>query len=239
MTAPLAHGYPDYHRSLARADIIFVPFTFATTSTSVTFGPFFMGNSRSVLLTVQCDSGAGLGVQLTWTTDPAGIDFVAVESINMRGPSVQVNGYTVRGPYLTVLLSSPGGAVNYFIALTGESENLAAESGNLSPVYAIEYTGANINAGATRTDNSAIVAPGEAEWFVFTTAATFQANLNTILSDGTVIPLSVMTQVQNPQRERLFVPNRSLQITMKNNDAAAKVFTAILIIHSMAEGLFV
>lgn len=230
MTTPVVHGYPDFARQVAEADVVYLSLTGGTGAGGANYGPFFVGAAAN-LVWGAIVSTRNCVISATFSDAASGGNNMGRWTIEVNAGSNFLVSIPVMGPYVTLSVGPVGGSADWFIQAASAREDIGGDVGAVWPQVQMAFSSTNINAGATRTDNIVNVTPGEADWFVFSSAATWQANLEVVHADGTVQIVDIMNQTQNPARRRVMLPAVTLRTRITNQTGAAVAFTAGVFAH--------
>jgi hypothetical protein len=227
VTTPIQHGYPDWGRFDARADVV-LAVTSVINHAGQDYGPFFVGHithlafylgigTRGVDVTFKFYSDAALSVQLG-------------ELIYSLAPGALASwSIPVTAPYLVVNFQPQGGNSDWDFRLWSVAGNVPKMWGDGPPIALISDLGHNVAGGGVVVVAATEVVPGDCHFEVDTTVATWQAFLETVDSTGTVTRIARITNTLNIVPQRLLLPPALSQVRINNQTGAAGLFNTILV----------
>jgi hypothetical protein len=235
MTAPVAHGYPDYGRYAARADKLIDQASAVTISATTTHGRYFVGDVPFVLPFLFADAN-----HIRWRVQfydaATGGNLLAGFAISTRQGSQFDATVPVVGPFMSLQITPSAANTTYsFILSTAHSAIFD------SPTSATDNVLATINqsvaAGATVTSDSTRVWPGEATWFVRSTSTNWQFRIDTIDYLGAMLRVEhVALAAAGTQRGVIFLAPANMRLTVINGDAVAREFSTSLVARPIDPG---
>jgi len=236
MTTPVAHGYPDYDRTLARNDVVYQSNVPGNSAFTQTYGPFFAGNARGIIVDFANLGAGSTSVTVHWGTDSAMSIVVHSEAVDLQNGDRFRMGFPAFGPWFTIGVEPVGGVTQWAITTVAVSESAAPFAFGVNPRPLITVSSAAIGAGATLTSNSPVVTAGDGEIMIFTSGVTWQLTLTAIDAAGTRTVIDVITQANgNPFRHRLFIPAQHIEQKITNNGGGGATFTSLFIAPSLTD----
>lgn len=229
MTAPVPHGYPDWGRYAAQADVELIGTSALNQAVAVTFGRFFVGGVRhcAYIFTVATNHAT---VTLETYTAETGGTLLSQQTIECRAGGGFDVSIPVQGPWLAITVTPVGGAIDFDLNVWTTAGNLASVTGPMAPRYALSQINIAVAAGATVTTNIPYTYPGLGHWVVFHTAATFNHTLRTIDSAGAVKIIDQITQTTPPGARLIHIPPIPMQLAIQNTSGAAAAYNASIIV---------
>lgn len=178
MTAPIAHGYPDWTRQTPASDVLFVREVGTLSTGGVTRGPFFVGATTALGLYVEA-VGTGHQVHLDFYADVAGTQYLGTQSLDLaRGGAFFRGAIRTLGPWVRITIT-PFAAGNTFNLSAWAAPSPGTIFGNATESVLINTSQA-IGIGATITLDANRLHPGVAHLYVAQRAGTFTANAYTV-----------------------------------------------------------
>lgn len=229
MTAPVPHGYPDWGRYTAQADIELLGTSNLNLAAPVTFGRFFVGGVRHVAYVYSAGLNNSRVTLETYTAETGGT-LLSEQVINCRTPGGFDFSVPVQGPWLAITITPVGGAISYDINVWTVAGNLASITSNLAPRYALSQTATAVAAAATVLTEVPYTYVGAGTWFVRCTAATFIARLQTVTAGGTVQNIDVWTEATPLGARRIYAPSFPMRLSVNNTSGAAATYDTGIIV---------
>jgi hypothetical protein len=225
MTAPISHGYPDFGRTLARANVIYHNFSDADIDASETLASRFCGD-RAFLTFRFFAVTNHFNLRFEFWDSASGGSFLAVDIWSCRAGKFITGSIPVLGPWLRVVVAPSAVNSAYEFRVYGTDAPYWPDTGSSFNNNLYAQDGISIGAGATRTDNFALIWPGPATWHAASTAASWTSYLEAIDDVGTTSIIDRATQVQDgPGNRRLvYLPRALCRVRTTNNDASARTF---------------
>lgn len=229
MTAPIVHGYPDWGRFAARADVIYI------SDTSVVIGagdkvydPIFVGNVRHLgfIFNMVTNNAA---VRLDYYNDENLSTILGTQTIKTRVGGGFDFSLPVQGPWVQVFINFNATPAEYDLYMFSVSGNIASIQNGPAPIRIIGVGAFAIGAGATVTLTSSRSYPGEAMWSVSSALATWTALLDTIDDLGVTNVLDAGNNTLNPLNRRVWLPAEQCRLRVTNTTAGAGTFTAAVV----------
>jgi hypothetical protein len=220
VTVPIEHGYPDYGRYQARADVILLNEN-TTISVNTTKGPFFVGGFTHLGIGMAIFGGV-CTLQFDYLGDQAGAVQLASQLMSLRTDDTCAIAIPIMGPWVKLTISPGALPLDYLLSLwTAAGPGFGSPLG-LNDNVLLSVDGVNVNAATTRTDDLVAIWPGEASFFAdFPAGANFTIKLLSVDKAGATKLLAYVDQ-NTPQGNRnVFLPPTHLRVTSLNSDAAA------------------
>src|SRR5258706_7317529 len=113
MTAPLAHGYPDFGRFTAGADKLLADLSVAGLNVLTSYGPYFVGDVQFARLQFVAQVNH-FACELQFYSDSTLSTFTAREAFSLRQGDTYNHAFPALGPYLMLNVdpSAVGAAFN-------------------------------------------------------------------------------------------------------------------------------
>lgn len=229
MTAPVEHGYPDYGRYSARADVVLVKETGTVSNVITTRGPFFVGGNTHLAFEMFVSSGS-VDVTFVYYQDQARTIELSQTNMSIQSANYCSMTVPVRGPWLYLILAPSITPFLFNLALWTAAGPSIGHPNVAGASILLSLDGVNIAAAATRTDDLEYVWPGEASWSAdMPTATTFDIRLQAISASGAVTLLDHINQTTPQGRHTVFLPPMSLRVASHNADAGPRPIYATLL----------
>ncbi len=229
MTTPVPHGYPDWGRYAAQADIEILGTSNLNLNGSETFGRFFVGGVKHIAY-IYAAGGNNSRVTLETYTAETGGTLLSEQVINCRNPGGFDFSIPVQGPWLAITVTSVGGAISYDLNAWTVAGNLASVTSNLSPRYALSQTGTAVGAAATVLTEVPYTYVGRGHWFIRCTATTFIATLQTVTAGGTVQNVDQWTEATPLGARQIHIPSFPLRLSVNNTSGAGATYTTGIVV---------
>lgn len=183
MTAPLAHGYPDWTRQTPAADVIYSAGFGHAAPAFTQLGPFFTGATPAVGLFFRANADA-FRVQPTFWADKALTGFLAGQVLEFARAGVEFWGaIRTLGPWMTLDVTPFGGAGSFDWTLWQAPSPATIFNTHTDPRL-IEVPGTAIGIGATSTFDATKIHVGRAHLYLAQRAGTYNGSLFSIDSLG-------------------------------------------------------
>jgi hypothetical protein len=222
-------GYPDWVRPFAAArDLLYLDIN-RTIAATVASAAIAAGNLHSVGIKLLPTTNHTV-VRLKWFFDQTLVSLVTTDAIDVRQDGVFDQTVTVKGPYLSVEVEPHvAPSSTYSLLVYGAPASSVTHLTPTDPVL-LSYDGANIAAGATRTDDYPRVFAGPAILHASTIdSPNWTFRLKTLESNGTVKTLLRLSQTVTPGPVLVHLPACNIRAEMVNNDAVARLFVVGLV----------
>lgn len=220
MTDPVPHGYPDWGRFQARADIILHQEFAVVLNAGVTRGRFFTGGVEHVAF--RFDNGANqTTVTIQWyTTQTGGLELGAqiVETAVGGGFDFSV---PVAGPWMAISITPSAFPTTITLVAWTVAGPIASSRLDMAPEVLYD-TIAVVAAGAVVTTQILRTSPGMAHIYASSALAAWFCVVNAVNIGGTIRRLVAFNQLLAGQHSALiFLPAKELQVVIANNTGAA------------------
>lgn len=235
MTAPSAHGYPDWGRFAASSDKLFDTFTQNNIAVTFTSSTYFVGDVPYIGL-FNVVTGNGAELTLYWGDDASLTHVLRTDTIEFSNNcSIDIT-IPVKGPYL-VLQWVPVATPYSINGVLVSSRTSQSELGNSAiRNVLIRQVNTPVGAGATVQAIAASIIPGPAVWNLSCTAATYSATVSAIHPDLTAVRLDTISQVIPFASRVLYLPPMLMVITVTNTSGAPASFSGTLMAKPMYDG---
>lgn len=219
MTMPVVHGYPDFARQVAEADVLLKHETNTATAGEVVRGPYFVGGETHL--------GFFFTVGLVFYR--MAFEFYADKDLTLplTNHVVEVTPFTsasfsvpVLSPWLQIRLTPGAGTDPFSFRLwTAAGQSMHMEFGGSSNVL-ISNAAVAVGAGAFVDVDAVRVWPGECTWMASSALATWSCELLAVGSLGGLTRLDFINQTRNLERRTLFLPAMILKARLGNQTGA-------------------
>jgi hypothetical protein len=214
------HGYPDYGRFQARADVILLNENPVINADAVR-GPFFVGGFTHLGISAVVFAGT-CELQFDYTGDEAGGILLASQFVSLRTDDSCAIAIPILGPWLELHINVGTVPLDFIIEMWTTAGPGFGNPLGLSTSVLLSVDGVNVNAAATRTDDLGAVWPGEASFFAdFPAGANFTIKLLSVDKGGVTKLLAYVDQNTPQGNHSVFLPATHLRVTSLNSDAAA------------------
>lgn len=228
MTAPVAHGYPDYGRYLAAADKLLVSDTQSNIDAVTTYPRMFVGDVPFMGIWLRVSTNH-FRFNFDFYDAREGGNYLTGQPFSIRQGSEMDITIPVGGPFCE--MSAQPSAVD------GEFERTIWTAHSSNQYTRLSYDSlilasfnANINAGATQTISSSRVFAGEAHWFADSAAATWTARVETLDFQGTAVIIDeIRATAAGSDGRQIFLPPIDTQIVVVNSTGGGATFRTALV----------
>lgn len=227
MTAPISHGYPDWGRFAAQADILLNIETGTVINNPVTRGPYFVGNVQAVGIEFSPSVGSA-EVQIGWYDSAAGTNLLTLETYEFQVGTRMTQTIPVLGPFMLVTIVDGVSPCTFSLTLwtAPTRRNKANGATGISLVGVINTA---IGIGVTATNNATEVHIGEVYWSGWQGVANFVAFLEVVDSLGNVTILDRWQGAGLEFSRRIFLPAARARIRHVNQSGANTVYNSVLL----------
>lgn len=231
MTTPVAHGYPDWVRQNAVADVRYYDATNTDNATYI-LGPFFVGAQPAVAFRLEALLNPH-EVEVLFYNDAAATELLAAQEFDFAATGVLLyHALWAYGPWMTVRVTPVGANSQMSARIWGVSH-----AGTIHPASTsmrIVSTTANaIAAGALETVQGSRIHPDLATICVAQRAGNYTFRLLSVASDGTRTPIIRLNKTgPDPVFGTVALLGGTPEFEMINNDAAAQTWDGYLVAHS-------
>jgi hypothetical protein len=227
MTSPEAHGYPDWGRFAARADVILNVDEALVLNADLTRGNYFVGNVEHVAFSFS-GGAQPCNISVYWLADAAANVTLARQVITTRGNGGFDHTLPVAGPWMQIVISPVAFPTTVDLLIWTAAGPLASLGAPMAPEVLIAASN-NVGAGANVTTTASRTAPGMAHFHAESALATWFATVDSIDAGGTVTRLAVRSQATALQTQLLFLPSDAVQIVRGNGTGASGQIIATLV----------
>lgn len=225
MTAPVTHGYPDWGRYVAQADVILADSSAGPTGVDQQIGPFFVAGNKFIGLNILISGGATL-LTIGWSTDSLGLNRMGFQTVPFRSNERLAITVPVQGPYMMILIEPQVGGVSMEWTVWTTAANSPSTDGDMAPKQLIA-NGSSVAAGATRTDFATRILGGPAFFSADSSLATWVAILESYDETGATQGIARLTNATVPGLN-VVLPQRPIQIRSVNTTGGAGSIRAYL-----------
>lgn len=235
MTAPVAHGYPDWGRFSASSDKTYEVFSFLNQVGDVNSSVHFVGDVPYIsLFTFVPVDGAFCFVN--WFEDEALTPPLWTDAIELsNSATIQIN-LPVRGPWMQVQWTPDTTPFDVFGQVTSSRYPNAPIGDSAVRNVLLSRVNIPIGAGATVTSVAGTIIPGPAIWNIFATPATWTASVDAIHPDGTATRLDNIDNTRGKDSRFLFLPPAVARISVTNTSGAGGAFFITLMAKPLYDG---
>lgn len=228
MTAPIAHGYPDWGRFAARADTVWIRSNGFNVDVSATHGPFL--SAAYQFLRIKFTASANhFQVFIEFYEDQAGMFSTGIHNFECRQGTTLDWIFPILGPWMAVIVVPNVVASTYTLGLHSAWGPYHPTSSGPDQNLLINRINESVPAGATENYDATFIWPAEAHWFAEKPAGTHEIRLVTLDTLGNETPLSRLGPDLTSTRTPVFLTARMARIKFVNSAAAAAVFHATLV----------
>jgi hypothetical protein len=226
MTAPASHGYPDFGRYQAQADIKLLDQNAIVISADTNVNVGFVGNvpylGVTFIATVQSIRAIfAFYADSTFTTATQNV------AVDIQQGATFTDSIPVLGPFLQVQLQAGAYNATYSLKLYQTATGVKAQSGFYGRPILVNEAQASHAAGTTFiTPGPCIVGEHHFRWRCAAAADVIQ--VETIDHGGTVKPLVRVTGADPIQSVLFFAPACSLRVRVTNSGAGAANYDVML-----------
>lgn len=230
MTAPLAHGFPDWQRNRPSTNVLYLNTSVVTTG-NADYGPFFVGYSPCVGIDL-FDTTGDLQVLLGWYGNDA-VNITTGQRVIVCTAGGGFHGSVKNlGPWLSVSVLPKGATAQYSMALFAtEKAGMWDRLGKDNELIVV--TAFNLGAGANTTWTATRTWSGPVTIDLGQVGGTWNADVGVLDSTGTLVRMGHHDSTWGQKYQaQLHAPLSPMQIVMRNTDAAAHNHWAYIVGHS-------
>lgn len=222
MTAPIAHGYPDFGRFQATADKILDNLVGQVINGTNLYGPYFVGDVDCVRIKFLPQTN-NFGVVLRYYDSAALTNLLSEDSFSCFAGDLYNQSTPALGPYLSIRVT-PSAAASIFDMGVFTSRGPWRPIGN-DPKRTILFQGDAVAhpAGTTLLDAN-LIAPGAAEFYARCSVAGLEVNLQAVEPTGAVYHLGKIASLENTATRSVFLPPMHIQLRIANGTGAPALF---------------
>lgn len=230
MTSPFQHGYPDWGRQQATADIGVLDESGVNLTAPTTYGPFLVAGLP--YLAVECNSAQSMEVTLDWYTDSSLTQYISGDTIVTPAGGIAYVTLPVVGNYVrfNVERGAYPGTVTVRASMTANPSSETASGGATNNL--LEVDGLTVNAGVTNTYNSTNIRGGWARWdATLILGVVYLVRLYAVDFAGGLTLIGVIDSNTGRGGGMIFVPAMPLRMLFSNFDGANKTAYAFVTHH--------
>jgi hypothetical protein len=235
MTAPTAHGYPDWGRYAASSDKTYDTFSTINAVADVESAVYFVGDVPYIsLFTFTTGNGAYCFVE--WFEDEAITPPLWTDTIELSNEATCYINLPVRGPWLLIRWEPAATPFSVFGTVTSSRYPNAPVGNQGTRNVLLSRVNVAIGAGATVNSIAGTIIPGPAVWNIFATPATWTASVDALHPDLTAIRLDNIDNTRGKDSRFLFLPLAVARISVTNTSGAAGAFFVTLMAKPLYDG---
>jgi hypothetical protein len=230
MTTPIAHGYPDFTRVVAKSDVVYHNIDDLDIDAQETLARKFVGDRTHIGFFIQPSAG-GFNLYFSFHGQPVAAEEMGSHSFDVPIGTVAQLTIPVAGPWMEIVVtpSAVNSAYTFKVWGTDTADTYSRTSPNAGSL--ISQHGVNINAGATRNDAATRLWPGPAAWGVKATATAWQAFLERKDYTGAVTVIDWINNANSGELRQLYLPHQPINIRTVNLDGVARTFYVYINAH--------
>lgn len=237
MTAPVAHGYPDYGRYSARADLLLINQQNVAVNVDTVYNIGFVGGIEA-LGVVANSNGTGALWHFDYYSDAAGTLLLSRTSVETGSNRPFEKSLPTYGPFLRITLSPNAAGSTYTLVVWSTTRSAISNNGQPQRSILIAQTTVNIGAGATSTFTASRVWPGSATWSVTGQTTGFRATISHLSRAAVATVMgSMQTGALGTIQHQLFLPARVIEVAITNTAAGAANFDTYVTARNIEPGL--
>lgn len=234
MTLPVAHGYPDYGRTYARADITYHDVSDADLDAVETLPRKFVGD-RPYLGFFLSPSVNHIRIRFLFFDQPAGGTFRGVQVWEARDDTVARGNVSVTGSYMDVEVTPSAANAAYSLVCWGTDAPMPQHGADSTENSLVSIHNLVIGGGGSSITEHPLVWPGPASWTVHTNATAWDARLETISYLGTVRTLDRLGSGGQETHHQAYLPRAPLRTQILNLDGVDRTFSLYLTAHPLGQ----
>jgi len=227
MTTPITHGYPDWGRFSAQADVVYNVENGTVAANPVTRGAYFVGNVPAVGFFFSVTAGAAT-VLVEWYDSAALTNLLATETYEFPNGTFTQTTLATLGPYLFLSILDGGAGVTFNCRLWAAPVGRSWASGAGGSVL-ISVTNTAIAAGVTATNNASEIYVGPAYWTGWQGLANFVVFLEALDITGAVTTLDRWQSAGLDFWRPVYLPPGRVRIRHVNQSGANTVYSSVLL----------
>lgn len=234
MTTPVVHGYPDYVRQAARADVVYLSVSESITAEK-THARKFVGASPCIGIAFT-SLNIRAQVTLNWLSEETGGTFLKEEVFTVAANGFCAIQIATAGPWVEAKVTAPfPGTLDYELTLWAAHEPRILFFTTLGAPVLIERPVTAIAAGATHTIETPFTVPGLAHLQIFATMATWDGGLIATDCLGVAYRLGTFDQRLGLAPVLLYLPAMPATFSIHNSTGVGGTYAVSLIAHSIGQ----
>lgn len=226
MTAPVAHGYPDWARYSARADKVLADFSDPDIDALEVLGPFFVGDSPCLAVFFTAVTN-GFRLAFNFYSDEAGTSYVTSHIFSIAALGRIEQTIPVLGPWMTVTVDPSAVNSSYMTVIATAFTPALQDAGSGSDNILYSVFATNFAVGTTIV-NLTDVRPGPSNLYVILPPVLSDVRLYSRNYLGLLVFLTNVVGNGNTAERRIYLPNTTLQLQIINAGGAPAAFTTVL-----------
>lgn len=229
MTQPTPHGYPDYDRVAARANVQYISESIVNVAVEQIRGPFFVGHQPAIGLLISGNVN-GWVIELEFYNDAGLTQFLEQHTFHVTtAGAILRQSISVLGPWLLLRLTPSAAASDLSVKMWATAAPSTIAGSQLSNLL-IGTTGNAIAIGATETIDAGSVWPGTAFLNFQQTAGTAVLTLASLsLGGGTTNFWRRALTAAQPVGEMIALPVTQVRASIQNTSGAATDYSLYLV----------
>lgn len=232
MTTPVVHGYPDWARQVARADVVYLDVS-ETISNVKTHATKFVGATPCVGIDFTAASGIWCTIELNWLSAQSGGTTLHSEEFVVGGNGKMALSIPAIGPYLQISISPESFNYTYSMTVWATYEPRVLFGAAIRAPLLIDVTNGSIGAGATVTIDAEYTVPGMACFQLYCDAATFDGGVRAMINSTTPIDIVTFIQTLPIAPHLIYLPAAPVRFLLHNSAAVARNYFVHIYSHSI------
>lgn len=229
MTAPIAHGYPDWGRYAARSDVLLLDLTGEAYTGVVTHQLGFVGGYEGIAFSFIAVVGP-YRVRISYGTTALSSSIVTQYTFEFQSGGMTNVVLPILGPYCFIEVRGTGASTTYTITASTSQRDAIDQPASGKANAIINNYGQPIGAGATATATASVIWPGGAYLVVYCTGNNWVADVSALSYTGgnNFIDYLVSNGATETQHF-LFLPCSQIQVRVTNNSGIAQTYYVFLV----------
>lgn len=230
MTQPVSHGYPDYGRTSARADVLWHDIIDPDIDAQETLPKKFIGDRGYVQFFFSADTNH-FDLTFNYYMDAGLTQLSTATAWSCRSGNHIEASDPVKAPWVVVVVTPSAVNSAYTFRMWGTDVPANTLSINDTGTQLYDLDGVSIGAGVTRTDVLIPTYSGPATWRMATNSTNWSSYLEAITPTGAIVHIDRISQDQVSERILVYLPRATCRVRTTNNEAAAKTFFGFVSAH--------
>jgi hypothetical protein len=237
MTQPVPHGYPDFGRYSARADLLLTNQQNVAVNVDTNYVIGFVGGIEALGVSAN-SNGTGALWHFDYFSDDTYTLLLSRTSVETGSNRPFEKSLPTYGPFLRITLSPNAAGSTYTLVVWSTTQFAISNNGQPQRSVLIGQTTVNIAAGATSTFTAARVWPGGATWTVTGQTTGFRATLSHLSRAAVATVMdSIQRATLGTEHHQLFLPARVIEVAITNTSAGAANFDTYVTARNIITGL--
>lgn len=223
----VSHGYPDFGRYEAQADVVFLNLSGQTINGDTFYPLGFVGAYRFIGMRFNSLNN-GFQVTAQFYAESTYTTYLGTFTLEVWQNSAFGGAIPISGPFCRIEVSPQAPASSFDLQAWSSTNEFTTYTRDGADNILITEKARSVAAGANFTWDAARTWPGAAHLNIHTTAAVWTAELYGVGSTGLLAFLAFLDSPGKNYNEDFILPARTARLIVHNGDAASKFFDVSL-----------